>query len=288
MRIAIIGANGQLGTDLVPRFRPSGEVVALARSDADVRDADQLRAVLGDSRPDIVINTAAFHKVDACEDDPWQAIEVNTLGTLNVARVCRELDAKLVHLSTDYVFSGRSQEPYAESDPPEPINVYGASKLAGERAALDCWARTIVVRTSGLFGMAGASGKGGNFIETMLRLGQSGEKVRVVNDQTLSPTSTADLATAIYEITKRSDSGIFHVTNSGSCTWFEFARSIFKLARMDVDLEKSTSDAFGARARRPSFSVLANEELKKLGIVTMPTWEDALERYLRLRAQPPN
>ena len=162
MHVAIVGANGQLGSDLVRNSAPGSNVLELTRAQTDVRDRAGLYAAMAPFRPDVVINTAAFHKVDECEERPWEAVQTNTLGTLNVARVCRELGAHLIHLSTDYVFSGDAIQPYREDDIAEPVNVYGASKLAGERAAMECWSKTAIVRTSGLFGVAGASGKGGN------------------------------------------------------------------------------------------------------------------------------
>jgi dTDP-4-dehydrorhamnose reductase len=283
MRVAIIGASGQLGTDLVARFRLDAEVLPLTRQQADVRDRAAVLAALAPFRPDIVINTAAFHKVDVCEDRPWEATETNVVGTVNVACACRELGARLVYLSTDYVFSGETARPYREDDPAEPINVYGATKLAGERLATACWPRTLVVRTSGLFGLAGASGKGGNFVETMLRLGRERGKVRVVTDQVLSPTSTADLAVAIRHVVRIGIEGILHVTNGGSCSWFDFARAIFELAGLDAAVEPTTSAEFGARARRPVFSVLAHDRLQALGIAEPPPWREALAAYLNAR-----
>jgi dTDP-4-dehydrorhamnose reductase len=280
MRVAIIGANGQLGTDLVARFRLDDEVLPLTRQQADVRDRPAILAALAPFRPDVVINTAAFHKVDVCEDRPWPATETNVLGTVNVARACRELGARFVHLSTDYVFSGDAARPYREDDPAEPINVYGATKLAGERLATACWPRTLVVRTSGLFGLAGARGKGGNFVETMLRLGRERGKVRVVTDQMLSPTSTSDLAVAIHQAARVDAQGILHVTNAGSCSWFDFARSIFELAGLDATVEPTTSAEFGARARRPAFSVLAHDRLRALGIAEPRPWRESLAAYL--------
>jgi len=282
-RIAIIGANGQLGRDLVMRLLGSAEVLPLTRRDADVRDLLAVRTALAPFRPDIVINTAAFHKVDLCEDDPWSATSVNVLGTHNVARVCRELDAQLVYISTDYVFSGQTDRPYREDDVAEPINVYGATKLAGERVALETWPRTLVVRTSGLFGAAGASGKGGNFVETMLRLGHERGKVRVVTDQVLSPTSTSDLAGMIAQAVQTGVCGTLHLTNSDYCSWFEFARAIFEIAGVDAVVEPTTTAEFGARARRPAFSVLGHERLRSLGLPEPRPWRQALTDYLVVR-----
>lgn len=284
MRVAIIGANGQLGTDLVARFGVDHPLLPLTHREVDVRERESLVAALVSFRPDVVINTAAFHKVDLCEEQPWAAVEVNTLGAGNVARACRELGADLVHISTDYVFSGESDRAYCEDDTAAPINLYGASKLAGERLAIDTWPRTLVVRTSGLFGLAGASGKGGNFVETMLRLGREQGNVRVVTDQTLGPTFTPDLAASIHQAVTRGVHGVLHVTNSGQCSWYEFTRAIFDLAAVPATVEPTTTAAFGARAQRPAYSVLAHDGLKAAGLDDLRDWRDALATYLSRRA----
>ncbi len=284
MRVAIIGSNGQLGTDLVARFGAGPDVLPLTRRDADVRDRESLHAVLAPFAPDVVVNTAAFHKVDLCEEQPWTAIEANTLGTGVVAGVCRALGADLIHISTDYVFSGDGSRPYREDDRPEPINVYGASKLGGERLALETWPRTLVVRTSGLFGLAGASGKGGNFVETMLRLGRERGSVRVVTDQTLGPTFTSDLAGAIHQAAGRGIHGVLHLTNSGQCSWFEFTQAIFELSGLGATVEPTTSAEFGASVRRPAYSVLAHDGVRANGLDDPRQWRDALADYLTSRA----
>ena len=288
MRVAIIGANGQLGVDLVRRFRDGGghDVLALTRHDADARDRVGLAAALAPFRPEVVVNTAAFHKVDICEDEPWTATETNVLGTANAAFACRDLDALLVHLSTDYVFSGTAERPYREEDPAEPVNVYGATKLAGERLAAAIWPRTLIVRTSGLFGHAGASGKGGNFVETMLRLGRERGVVRVVTDQVLGPTYTPDLAEVIAQATERGTTGTLHVTNSGHTSWFGFTEAIFDLAGVDARVEPTTTAEFGARARRPAYSVLAHDGLAAAGLSEPQPWREALAAYIQGRRSP--
>jgi dTDP-4-dehydrorhamnose reductase len=269
MRVAVIGATGQLGTDLVAEFKSRAELLEITHRELDVRDPDSIQKALAPFRPNVVLNTAAFHKVDVCEDEPWNAVATNSLGTHNLALACRDLNAQLVHFSTDYVFSGEMGRPYREDDPAEPVNVYGSSKRAGELLALRCWPKTLVVRTSGLFGTAGASGKGGNFVETMIRLGRERGHVRVVADQVLSPTSTRDLASGIRELIGIEAAGIFHLTNSGYCSWFDFARGIFELAGLEVDTQPTSSAEFGARARRPGYSVLDSSRAMASGLSPM-------------------
>lgn len=281
MRIAILAANGQLGTDLQPALA-AHEVVPLRHADLDVCDAERAGRILRELRPDVVINNSAFHKVDVCEDEPAPSFAVNATGVYNLARLGAEIGFTLVHFSTDYVFDGRAGRPYREDDLPNPLSVYGVSKLAGEALARNFCPRHYVIRTTGLYGLAGASGKGGNFVETMIRLGKAGP-VRVVNDQVMTPTSTADLARAIAELLEREANvpyGIYHVTSAGQCSWFEFARAIFDLCGMTVDLSPITSAQSGAKARRPAFSVLDHSKWIAAGLAELRPWREALVDYL--------
>jgi len=280
MRVAIIGATGQLGTDLT-RAMGHRDVVSLSHRDIEVCDPEAAARVLRQIRPDVVVNTAAYHRVDECEDHPALAFEVNACGVKNLAEVCRELQATLVHLSTDYVFDGERRTPYTEEAAPAPLNVYGVSKLAGERLLQVSWERHFIVRSSGLYGTAGASGKGGNFVETMLKLARGGKPIRVVDDQVLTPTFTEDLARKIDQLIETDAYGLYHVTNDGACSWYEFARTIFDLVGMSVDLAPTTTAAIGARARRPAYSVLAKARLKAMGLDDLRPWPDALGEYLR-------
>ena len=289
--LAIIGANGQLGTDL-QRALSADRVTPLTHADLDVGDADRARAVLSGLRPDVLINTSAFHKVDVCEDEPGQSFAVNATGAYHLARLARELDFTLVHFSSDYVFDGRVQSPYAEDALPNPINVYGASKLAGEGLVRNFCPRHFVIRTTGLFGVAGASGKGGNFIETMVRLGKSGNPVRVVNDQIMAPTATADLTAAVKELLAAEERGtapydLYHVTGAGQCSWYEFARAIFELSGMAVDLSPITTAESGAKARRPPYSVLGHGRWIRAGLRELRPWRAALADYLRAKGHLP-
>ena len=282
MRVLLIGATGQLATDLLKVLPPS-DTVPLTHQQLDVCDYAAVRSALERHHPDVVINTSAFHKVDVCEDEVVKPFEVNTLAVRNLALLSKELDIVLMHFSTDYVFSGSKGRAYGEDDAPGPLSVYGVSKLAGEYFVRTLCPRYFLVRTSGLYGVAGASGKGGNFVETMLRLAQQGAPIRVVNDQTLSPTYTCDLANKIVELLGTSRYGLYHVTNSGSCSWYNFTQTIFRLAHLNVDVQPVTSAQFGAKARRPAYSVLANRNLKRAGLSLPRLWRQALEDYLRVR-----
>lgn len=283
MRIALIGAMGQLGTDLLRVLNQAeNETIPVPHSACDISDADQVEYAVSTSNPDLVINTAAFHKVEECETNPGRAFEVNALGALNLARSCHKQRAVLVHFSTDYVFDGDKRTPYEESDCPMPLSVYGVSKLAGEHLIAQSIDRFLIVRTTGLYGNAGSSGKGGNFVETMLRKAAEGGMIRVVKDQTLTPTSTIDLAQAVCHLIKANVFGLYHVTCEGECSWYDFAREIFTLQSLQVHLRPAVTEDFPSSVRRPSYSVLSKSRLRNTGL-TMPAWQASLERYLRGR-----
>lgn len=283
MKIALIGASGQLGTDLRQvLIQGKNDVIPVLHSACDVCMADQVEGLLAACKPDLVINTAAFHKVEECEKNSIKAFEVNAIGALNLARTCQTYGAKLVHFSTDYVFGGDKRTPYQELDRPTPLSVYGASKVAGEHVISQSAERFLIVRTTGLYGHAGSSGKGGNFVETMLKKAADGQTIRVVNDQTLTPTSTLDLARAVQRLVNADASGIYHVTCDGECTWYDFARQIFALESLNADLIPAATSDFPSSVRRPSYSVLSKSRLHTVGL-TMPPWEVSLERYIRGR-----
>lgn len=284
MRVVIIGANGQLAQDIAPVLKEKAhEVAGLTHAHIEVAELDSVRDALTPARPDVVINTSAYHKVDVVEDEPDRAFAVNATGPRNLVLVCRELDAPLVHLSTDYVFSGSKGSPYVEEDAVAPVNLYGVSKAAGEMAVRYLWPRHWIVRTSGLYGVAGSSGKGGNFVETMLRLAQEGKPIKVVNDQTLTPTSTRSLARQIASLIETDAYGTYHATCQGACTWYDFAAEIFSAAGLAPELSTQTTVESGARAIRPTWSVLENAALKSLKLDLMPDWQDALRAYLQER-----
>jgi len=282
MPIMLIGASGQLGHDLVKALAGS-EVIPLSHADVEIRVAETVDAALARHRPHVVVNLAAYHKVDECEGNPEQSFAVNALGARNVARACQEHGAALLHMSTDYVFDGRKGRPYTEDDLPCPINVYGISKLAGEYLVRYLCPQHFVVRSSGLYGVAGSSGKGGNFIELMLRLAREGKDIRVVGDQVLTPTYTVDLARKIVQLIQTQHYGLYHVTSAGACSWYEFASQIFELAGVEARLSPTTTAAFGAAATRPAYSVLAHQALAHIGLDDMRPWQEALAAYLAER-----
>lgn len=282
LRIAIIGANGQLGTDFMAAMADH-ELIALTHSDMDIAAAGSAREVLGRYQPQIVINTAAFNRVDECESYPDRGFLANAIGTYNLAMACRDLGAVLVHFSTDYVFDGAKTEPYVEEDHTFPANAYGISKLAGEHFVRYVLDRYFIIRTSGLYGKAGSRGKGGNFVEFMLQQAREGKPIRVVSDQTLAPTYTYDLAHKVREVIFQGECGLYHITSQGSCNWYQFARRIFEISGITADLRPITTVEYGAAARRPAYSVLENRKLRQTGIACMRPWDEALNAYLEGR-----
>lgn len=282
MRIVLIGAAGQLGTALNARL--SGEVIPLGRDTLDIADAARVTDVLTKSRPDLVINAAAYNFVDRAEDESDRACAVNALGPRNLAETCAGLNIPLVHVSTDYVFGqdvGR-RIPYAESDVPGPLSEYARSKLAGENYVREVCPKHFVLRTCGLYGRASSPGKG-NFVETMLRLGCERGSVSVVDDQSCTPTSAADLADAIARLITTDAYGLYHATNAGSTTWCGFATEIFRQASVKVDITPITTAQFGAKAGRPRYSVLDCSKLAVAIGQPMRPWQQALADYLRRR-----
>jgi dTDP-4-dehydrorhamnose reductase len=279
LKIALIGAKGQLGTDLSRAF-VGQEVVEVTHQEVEVTDPASVSEMFLRHRPEAVINTAAFHRVDDCETQIEFSLQVNAIAVRNLAIACRERNATFVHFSTDYVFGGERRMPYEESDAARPLSVYGTSKLAGEHLALAANPKTFVIRTCGLYGIGGSNSKGGNFVETMLRRAAEGTPLRVVADQVVTPTYTVDLARKVSELILTEAYGLYHISSNGSCSWFEFARRIFELAGVQANLSPTTSDAFRTAAKRPTYSVLRNRHLETLGMDDLPSWEDALRRYL--------
>lgn len=281
-RVAVIGGRGQLGSDLVRVFteRRRYDVRSLTRDEIDCTSWASVQRALEPLRPDVVVNCAAFVRVDECEDRPEEAFRVNAVGALHVARWCAAGGARCIYISTDYVFDGTKGVAYAEDDCPRPLNVYGASKLAGEflvRSAAPQW---LVVRTASLFGNRGSRGKGGNFVATILRQAQAGEVLRVVSDIRMSPTYTLDAADALERLVRAEASGIVHVTNAGSCTWFEFAKAVLRLARTEARLEAVTAQTFSSKAPRPRDSSLTSDRLAGMDGGELRSWEDAVAAYL--------
>ncbi len=293
MRILLLGANGQLGVDLRAALG-AHTVLATARAPGpdsglralDVAEQGGVAALLGEFQPDLVLNTTAFHRVDDIERDAGEALRINALAAQQLALACRAADCALLHISTDYVFDGAKRAPYVETDAPNPLSAYGASKLAGELLIRAAWHKHYIVRTCGLYGRAGASGKGGNFVNTMLRLAREGKPIRVVGDQICTPTSTSDLAAQLALLIETRAWGTYHATSAGGCAWSEFAAEIFRLAAARGLIAAApavtaiSSAEFGAPARRPPYSVLENRALADLGLDRMRPWQDALAGYI--------
>ena len=279
--ILVVGSNGQLGREMQRVLSEKGrEFFAVDYPDVDITKKDSLREMAARLHPSAVINCAAYTNVDKAETDFINARNVNALGPKNLAEICHERDIELVHISTDYVFSGipllenGRPRPYLETDPCEPVTVYGKTKLEGEefiRALHDKW---YILRTAWLYG------EGGNFVRTMLKLAQTGGALRVVDDQIGSPTSTADLASAIMALLGSGQYGLYHATCEGQCSWYEFAKKIFALKNLNVSVLPVTSEKYVRPAKRPGWSVLENAGLKEIGKNVFRPWEDAILEYL--------
>jgi dTDP-4-dehydrorhamnose reductase len=290
MKVAVIGANGQLGSDLVAAFSENGDAVsALTHTDIEISELPSVSRVLEGIRPQVIVNTAAMHHVENCEREPEKAFAVNAVGPRNLALVARDLDAVLLHVSTDYVFDGSKGSPYLEEDNPRPLNVYGVTKLAGEHFVGATTAKHFVIRTSGLYGKSPCRAKGGlNFIELMLKLAKERGEVRVVDNEVVSPTSTAELAQQIVRLSRSDCYGLYHATAEGSCSWYEFAREIFAITDTPVRLKVAAPDEFPAKVARPKYSVLENRALKSHGLNAFKPWQDGLHKYLGNRIKSPS
>ncbi len=282
MRTIVLGSHGQLGRDLIPRL--PGEVVPLTRADIDLSQPQGIAERLAALKPYTVVNCAAYNLVDKAETEPELAWRVNATGVRDLAKASNSVGARFVHFSTDYVFGldAARSTPWSELDSPSPVSVYGASKLAGEHLALAANPRTLVIRTCGLYGVHGTGGKGGNFVETMLRLAGQGQPLKVVDDQHCTPTATTDLAEATVKLLASDAVGLFHITNAGATTWHRLAAEIFRQSQMSVDLTPITSEQFKAPARRPTYSVLECGKLA-MASIEMRSWQEALEEYLSSR-----
>jgi dTDP-4-dehydrorhamnose reductase len=288
MRITVIGAQGQLGNDVAQAFTDNGDqVFALGHGDIEVCDIDSIATTLRDLKPELIVNTAAMHHVEHCEEHSERAFAVNALGPRNLGMVAQDLGAILMQISTDYVFDGAKKTPYEEDDAPRPLNTYGNTKLAGEYYARCSVDRHIVLRTSGLYGKHPCRGKGGlNFVDLMLKLGRERGKVRVVESEEVTPTSTCELARQMVMLSRTDSFGLFHATAEGSCTWCDFAREIFAIAKLAAKVEVADPLEFPAKVPRPSYSVLENAALKARGLNCFRPWQEGLRQYLLLRASP--
>ena len=283
MKVAVIGANGQLGSDLVKVL--GEEAIPITRRDLDVTDLESLK-ILNELKPEVVINTAAYVRVDDAEIEVEKAFRVNAIGALNVAKACNELNAINVYISTDYVFDGAKGEPYEEEDVPNPLNVYGLSKYVGEILTRNYSEKYYVIRVASLYGKAGARGKGGNFVDFMIQRAKDGEEIRVVDDTFMSSTYTKDVSRMLkrfldLDLEIKPAFGVYHLVNEGYCNWYDFTREIFNVSGWDakIQINPIKSNELKKLARRPVFSALKNTKLGDLGL-RMRNWKAALKDYL--------
>ena len=275
MKVLVTGVNGQLGHDIVEECQKRNiEAIGVDVKEMDITDAHQVDEVITETKPDAIIHCAAWTAVDKAEDEVEQCRKVNRDGTKHIVDVCEKLELPLMYFSTDYVFDGQGEEPWNEYDERHPLNVYGKTKYEGE-LEVERLKKHFIIRISWVFGI-----NGGNFIKTMLRLGKERKEVSVVNDQIGSPTYTYDLARLCVDMIQTKEYGTYHATNEGICSWYEFACEIFKQAKMDVIVHPVDSTQFPTRAVRPKNSRMNQTELDKHGFTRLPSWQDALERYL--------
>jgi dTDP-4-dehydrorhamnose reductase len=282
MKILLIGKTGQLGGAIL-RGGGDHSIEAPARDVLDVERPETVRRELARVRPDWVVNTAAFHEVPRCETESGRAFAVNCIAVRDLAAACAEAGANLMTFSTDYVFDGEQRVPYREDDRPAPLQIYGLSKLAGELAARAVAPeRTWIVRTCGLYGPGGSRSRGGNFVDARVRDAREGRSLQMSSEQIVAPTSAEDLSRSVLRLMEApsAEPGIYHLTNEGQCSWYEFTRAIFEIAGIAGDVTPVDRGGRSGAMRRPRYSVLANTRARELGI-RLPPWRDALERYLK-------
>ena len=282
MKILIIGKTGQLGSVLIQDALTLGHsVFAPTKQELDISDEVAFLNAMELYLPEIVINTAAFHNVPLCEVEPLKAFQLNCIAVKKMAEISNDFNAWFVSFSTDYVFGGEKQKPYIESDVPNPLQIYGLSKLAGEYATLS-YEKSIIIRTCGLYGLHGAMSKGGNFVDNRIKDSKQNARIEISNDQTVSPTYAGDLSKAVLQLSAHpsKESGIYHLVNEGYCTWYEFTKEIFKILDTDVELVPVDRKGKTGKMRRPLFSSLKNEKAARLGI-SLPYWKEGLNQYLK-------
>lgn len=276
MKILVTGVKGQLGFDVVNELQKRGiEAVGVDIEEMDITDAESVKTVITQAAPDAVIHCAAYTAVDAAEDNVEVCRKVNADGTRNIAQVCRDLDIKMIYISTDYVFDGQGERPWEPEDERHPLNVYGQTKYEGELAVQELLEKYFIVRIAWVFGVNGK-----NFIKTMLKLAETHDKLTVVNDQFGSPTYTYDLARLLVDMVLTDKYGIYHATNEGICTWYEFACEIFRQAGIKIEVAPVSASEYPAKAKRPENSRMSKEKLSLNGFERLPSWQDALGRYL--------
>jgi dTDP-4-dehydrorhamnose reductase len=279
--VLVVGANGNLAREII-KAAPDCRLLSLGREALDVTDADAVARAFDETRPDVVINGAAYNLVDKAENEPEAALRLNALAPAILARECAARDLSLVHFSTDFVFDGLKQTPYLETDLAQPLGVYGASKLAGENIVLAASPRHFAIRVCRLFGPAGESSQkpAGNFPLLMLRLAQDRKSVRVVNDQIGAPSYTPDLARALWQLLQNADGGLFQLSNAGETSFADYAREVFRLKNVACEVEGVSSEEYGSPARRPKYSTLSNGKAHAHGVVPLRDWHEALKEFL--------
>ncbi|MBB6454514.1 dTDP-4-dehydrorhamnose reductase [Salirhabdus euzebyi] len=273
----VTGVNGQLGYDVVKQLKHKGkhEVFGFNRSELDVTDEDAVFQLVNKIKPNVILHCAAYTNVDGAEEDEGTAYNVNALGTKYLAQAAKEVGAKMVYVSTDYVFNGSANEPYEVDDPTEPLGAYGRTKLAGEQFLKELVNECYIVRTAWVYGI-----NGNNFVKTMMKLGTERDEIGVVYDQVGSPTYTVDLANFMLELMETEKYGTYHFTNDGICSWYDFAVEIFKQSGIDVKVNALTTEQFPRPAARPKYSVLSKKELENQGFLKPRSWNEALAAYL--------
>ena len=277
MKVLVTGAKGQLGYDVVNELKKRNhEAIGVGSDKMDITDRDSVEKIFEETKVDAVVHCAAYTSVDAAEDNKGLCMKVNVEGTKNIAKACKKIDAKMIYISTDYVFNGEGEKPWKPEDECAPLNVYGRSKYEGELAVEKYLDKYFIVRIAWVFGINGK-----NFVKTMLNLGETKDEINVVNDQFGSPTYTYDLSRLLVDMLETEKYGKYHATNEGVCTWYEFAKEIFRHADMRVNVNPVTSDMFCARAKRPHNSKMAKGKLDEQGFIRLPDWRDALTRYLK-------
>lgn len=284
MKILLIGKTGQLGGDIL-RNGAGHEIHAHDETTLDITVPEAVRATIADLRPDVVINTAAFHNVPRCETEPLEAFRVNCVAVRDLAAACNQAGCRLVTFSSDYVFGGEKRTPYLEDDHPAPLQMYGISRLAGEHAALSTGpGHAVVIRTCGLYGVSGATSKNGNFVDQRIADARRGGSLEMGCDQTVSPTWTGDLSDAVLRLIAHPGlrPGVYHLVNEGECTWYEFTKEIYRILGMDVEVRPVDRKGLMGTMRRPLYSALANTKATAIGI-TLPNWKEGLVRYLENR-----
>lgn len=276
MRVVVTGAAGQLGQDVLKELsRKNHEAFGADRTQLDITNESNVQAYINDVKPDVILHCAAYTNVDAAEENEDIAYQVNAVGTENLAKAAKQVGAKMLFVSTDYVFDGTATEPYEVDSPTKPLGAYGRTKLAGEQLLQKNLEQYFIVRTAWVFGV-----HGNNFVKTMLRLGEERGEVGVVHDQVGSPTYTVDLAKFMVELMETNKYGIYHATNTGVCSWYEFAVEIFKQAGLNVKVNPLTTEQFPRPAARPKYSVLSKNKIEEQGLTPLRDWKEALSAYL--------